>query len=135
MTSALISVGALLGASEIVSRQLRARERLRDCAGADSFAPSGAATTERQLDAISARLLSFFRQTANIRQTKRVNQKQRARDFSQALDLYGSPSWIRTSDTRINSPLLYQLSYRGMVEPRIVFGGGGAVKRARGWRR
>ena len=25
----------------------------------------------------------------------------------------GSPSWARTSDKRINSPLLYQLSYRG----------------------
>ena len=28
---------------------------------------------------------------------------------------YGSPSWARTSDKRINSPLLYQLSYRGIV--------------------
>ena len=26
---------------------------------------------------------------------------------------FGSPSWARTSDKRINSPLLYQLSYRG----------------------
>src|SRR5207248_5787499 len=25
----------------------------------------------------------------------------------------GSPSWVRTSDPRINSPLLCQLSYRG----------------------
>ena len=25
----------------------------------------------------------------------------------------GSPSWARTSDLRINSPSLYQLSYRG----------------------
>ena len=56
-----------------------------------------------------------------MRQTARAPQKQRARDFSQALDLSGSPSWIRTSDTRINSPLLYRLSYRGIVEPRIVF--------------
>ena len=29
--------------------------------------------------------------------------------------LYGSPSWARTSDKRINSPLLYQLSYRGIT--------------------
>ena len=28
--------------------------------------------------------------------------------------LYGSPSWARTSDLRINSPSLYQLSYRGI---------------------
>ena len=28
---------------------------------------------------------------------------------------YGSPSWTRTNDKRINSPLLYQLSYRGSV--------------------
>ena len=27
---------------------------------------------------------------------------------------YGSPGWDRTSDKRINNPLLYQLSYRGM---------------------
>ncbi len=27
----------------------------------------------------------------------------------------GSPSWARTSDKRINSPLLYQLSYRGTM--------------------
>ena len=26
----------------------------------------------------------------------------------------GSPTWTRTTDTRINSPLLYQLSYRGI---------------------
>ena len=26
----------------------------------------------------------------------------------------GSPSWTRTNDPRINSPLLYRLSYRGM---------------------
>ena len=27
---------------------------------------------------------------------------------------YGSPTWARTRDKRINSPLLYQLSYRGI---------------------
>jgi hypothetical protein len=26
---------------------------------------------------------------------------------------YGSPTWARTRDLRINSPALYQLSYRG----------------------
>ena len=30
----------------------------------------------------------------------------------------GSPSWARTSDPRINSPLLYQLSYRGTINPK-----------------
>ena len=33
----------------------------------------------------------------------------------QAFDLIGSSSWARTSDKRINSPLLYQLSYRGIT--------------------
>lgn len=28
----------------------------------------------------------------------------------QALDVFGRPYWIRTSDQRIKSPLLYQLS-------------------------
>ena len=28
---------------------------------------------------------------------------------------YGSPSWARTSDLRINSPSLYRLSYQGMI--------------------
>ena len=28
---------------------------------------------------------------------------------------YGSPTWTRTRDKRINSPLLYQLSYQGMM--------------------
>lgn len=27
---------------------------------------------------------------------------------------YGSPTWARTRDTRINSPMLYQLSYWGI---------------------
>lgn len=27
------------------------------------------------------------------------------------VSVYGSPTWARTRDTRINSPLLYQLSY------------------------
>jgi hypothetical protein len=27
---------------------------------------------------------------------------------------FGSPTWARTRDTRINSPLLYRLSYRGI---------------------
>lgn len=28
----------------------------------------------------------------------------------------GSGSWTRTSDPRINSPLLYQLSYAGVLQ-------------------
>ena len=31
----------------------------------------------------------------------------------------GSPSWARTNDPRINSPLLYRLSYRGIAEPKL----------------
>ena len=29
--------------------------------------------------------------------------------------LYGGPNWNRTSDTRIFSPLLYQLSYQAII--------------------
>jgi hypothetical protein len=29
---------------------------------------------------------------------------------------FGSPTWARTRDLRINSPSLYQLSYRGIGE-------------------
>ena len=29
---------------------------------------------------------------------------------------FGSPSWTRTSDLRINSPSLYRLSYQGIVD-------------------
>ena len=32
----------------------------------------------------------------------------------------GSPTWARTRDLRINSPSLYQLSYRGSGEPVII---------------
>ena len=32
----------------------------------------------------------------------------------------GSPTWARTRDTRINSPLLYRLSYWGIIESRIL---------------
>ena len=31
-------------------------------------------------------------------------------------EIFGSPSWVRTSDLRINSPSLYRLSYRGIVK-------------------
>lgn len=30
--------------------------------------------------------------------------------------VFGSPSWARTSDLRINSPSLYRLSYRGTAK-------------------
>ena len=32
-----------------------------------------------------------------------------------AFFVFGSSTWARTRDKRINSPLLYQLSYRGMT--------------------
>lgn len=34
---------------------------------------------------------------------------------------FGSPTWARTRDLRINSPSLYRLSYRGMG--RIIMAG------------
>ena len=41
---------------------------------------------------------------------------------------FGSPTWARTRDLRINSPALYRLSYRG-TEARILVAKGGSVKR------
>ena len=41
---------------------------------------------------------------------------------------FGSPTWARTRDLRINSPALYRLSYRG-TEARILVAKGGPVKR------
>ena len=32
---------------------------------------------------------------------------------------FGSSTWARTRDLRINSPVLYQLSYRG-IQPKII---------------
>ncbi len=34
----------------------------------------------------------------------------------QGLMFLGSPTWARTRDLRINSPALYQLSYRGTAQ-------------------
>ncbi len=34
--------------------------------------------------------------------------------------LFGSPTWTRTRDLRINSPSLYRLSYQGIVEGAII---------------
>jgi hypothetical protein len=47
-----------------------------------------------------------------------------------ALAINGSPTWTRTRDLRINSPSLYQLSYRG-TEPAII-GDGFAPPQTRG---
>ena len=33
--------------------------------------------------------------------------------------IFGSSTWARTRDLRINSPALYQLSYRG-IQPKII---------------
>ena len=33
---------------------------------------------------------------------------------------FGSPTWTRTRDLRINSPSLYQLSYQGTAEKEII---------------
>ena len=37
------------------------------------------------------------------------------------LGLFGSPTWARTRDLRINSPALYRLSYRGICRCRVDF--------------
>lgn len=35
-------------------------------------------------------------------------------------EIFGSPSWVRTSDLRINSPSLYRLSYRGIKNTKYI---------------
>ena len=47
---------------------------------------------------------------------------------------FGSPTWARTRDLRINSPSLYRLSYRGK-EARILERRGGVVNRNLAWMR
>src|SRR5260221_537255 len=44
--------------------------------------------------------------------------------FHTCLNVFGSPTWARTRDLRINSPSLYQLSYRGMKRVEGVAKGG-----------
>ena len=41
--------------------------------------------------------------------------------ISAGLSYSGSSTWARTRDLRINSPALYQLSYRG-IEGRMIYG-------------
>ena len=35
-------------------------------------------------------------------------------------DYFGSPTWIRTRDLRINSPSLYRLSYQGIDKTGMI---------------
>jgi hypothetical protein len=42
---------------------------------------------------------------------------------------FGSSTWARTRDLRINSPALYRLSYRGSVKARILMASSGGVNR------
>ena len=42
-------------------------------------------------------------------------EKKEAPEGCPLLAYLGSPTWARTRDLRINSPALYQLSYRGMA--------------------
>ncbi len=44
-----------------------------------------------------------------------LSPKQKAPYFRTGLCNFGSSTWARTRDLRINSPALYQLSYRGIV--------------------
>ncbi len=47
--------------------------------------------------------------------TKNKKRKRGCNDL-QPLVFLGSPTWARTRDLRINSPALYQLSYRGTAK-------------------
>ena len=53
----------------------------------------------------------------------RYCQAKKSPAFLQSFLVFGSPSWARTSDKRINSPLLYQLSYQGIEIKDDVFEG------------
>ena len=35
-------------------------------------------------------------------------------------EIFGSPTWIRTRDLRINSPSLYRLSYQGIDKTAMI---------------
>lgn len=53
--------------------------------------------------------------------TRAQKQKARSLEPGSVLEfLFGSPTWARTRDLRINSPSLYRLSYRGIGEARII---------------
>src|ERR1022692_1468352 len=50
-----------------------------------------------------------------------ISSQDKTRNKTQLVDCIGSPGWTRTNDQRINSPTLYQLSYRGVDgAPRTV---------------
>ena len=49
-------------------------------------------------------------------------QKEKGLAETNPLELFGSPTWTRTRDLRINSPSLYQLSYQGIVKVHIIIG-------------
>ncbi len=44
-------------------------------------------------------------------------------------EFFGSPTWTRTRDLRINSPSLYQLSYQGIDKAAILLTVGSPVNR------
>ena len=54
--------------------------------------------------------------SAGNRRTKR----KRKRFLASSFGIFGSPSWARTSDLRINSPSLYRLSYRGIKNTKYI---------------
>ncbi len=41
-------------------------------------------------------------------------------DSLESPSIFGSPTWTRTRDLRINSPSLYRLSYRGIEKVRMI---------------
>jgi hypothetical protein len=61
-------------------------------------------------------VLRHFGLLRNLHDAQTDSRKQKAQSFDWAFcfeTLGGSPTWARTRDLRINSPALYQLSYRG----------------------
>ncbi len=72
-----------------------------------------------------AKMVTFYRPAnpgtesagyENNQTTKKPNKKAASAKTKAAFEISGSPSWARTSDKRINSPVLYRLSYRGTVD-------------------
>ncbi len=54
----------------------------------------------------------------DLRSKAKIAEQNEKADIAVSLIDTGSPTWARTRDTRINSPLLYRLSYRGIDRRR-----------------
>jgi hypothetical protein len=73
---------------------------------------------------MSANLCMLFRTTKQTQHQishifQKIENKKRPASL-QVFAKFGSPTWTRTRDLRINSPSLYQLSYQGIDKAAIL---------------